>query len=37
MVPEEYVGGLYKYGDSGINDRAKVRNIRRQDLVTECT
>jgi len=37
VVPAEYVGGLYKYGDSGMNDRAKVRNIRRQDLVTECT
>ena len=29
----EDVGGLHKYGDSGMNDRTKVRKIRRQDLV----
>lgn len=37
VVQAEDVGGLYKHGDSGMNDRTQVRNIRRQDLVIECT
>lgn len=36
MVQVEEVGGLHKDGGSGMNDRTKGKNIRRQDLVIEC-
>lgn len=36
MVQVEEVGCLHKDGGSGMNDRTKVKNIRRQDLVIEC-